>query len=216
LPSKNSRPDFIVIRHFATKLNERGISRGWMRTGIDEEAAKKRVPSVAAALNKHGIDHLVSSDLPRSEQSMKLIAEEMGGDIEQESTPRLNTWKTGDKVEGKPEKETIPLREKYIKNSEIAMPGGESWDGFIDRYTREVKDIRKKRDAGKDVAQVGHGHHLLALPSILTGEPVDPKKLATLDHEHEPGGAYAFYVEGKKVRIERLDKQEKKNAHMDA
>lgn len=215
-PDSSRRPDFIIIRHFATKLNERNISRGWMQTGIDQEAAKKLVPSVAATLNKYGIDHLISSDLPRAVESMELIAHEMGGDIKQESTPRLKTWKTGDKVAGKPEKETIPLREKYIKNSEIAMPGGESWDGFIERYAEEVNDIRKKRESGKDIGQVGHGHHLLALPSILTGEPVDPKKLATLDHEHEPGGAYAFYVDGKKVEIVRLDKQEKKNARMDA
>lgn len=207
--TESKRPDLIVTRHFSTKLNERGISRGWMSTGIDREAAQKLVPGVAAALKAQGVTKLVSSSLPRSEQSMKLIAREMGGDVETEATPRLKTWNTGDQVAGKPEKETLPLREKYIKNSEVAMPGGESWDDFMDRFGVELRAIQEQRDDGEDVGLIGHGHHLLAVPALMTGERVDPKKLASLDQEHEPGGVYGFYLEGKKVRIERLDKEEK-------
>lgn len=202
------RPDVIVTRHFATPLNERSISRGWMSTGIDKEAAEKIVPRVAETLKKYGVDSLISSTLPRSRESMDLIAREMGGDVETEATPRLKTWNTGDKVAGKPEKETIPLREKYIKNSDVEMPGGESWDDFMDRFGVELKDFQKRRAAGENVAMVGHGHHLLAVPALLTDQPVDPKKLASLDREHEPGGVYGFFLNGGKVSIERLDQKE--------
>jgi broad specificity phosphatase PhoE len=183
-----------------------------MSTGIDRPAALKKAPAVAAALKKQGVDSLVSSTLPRAEQSMNLIAREMGDGVDTQSTGKLKTWNTGDKVAGKPEKETIPLREKYIKNSEIEMPGGESWDDFMDRFGVELRDIQERRASGEEIALIGHGHHLLAVPSLLSGEPVDPKKLASLDSEHEPGGVYAFYAEGKNVRIERLDQQEKENA----
>jgi broad specificity phosphatase PhoE len=182
-----------------------------MSTGIDREAAVKKVPAVAAALKAQGIDSLVSSTLPRAEQSMNLIAREMGDDISTQSTSKLKTWNTGDKVAGKPEKETLPLREKYIKNSEIEMPGGESWDDFMDRFGVELRDIQKRRGNGEEVALIGHGHHLLAVPALLSGQPVDPKKLASLDEVHEPGGVYAFYKEGTNIRIERLDQQENKN-----
>ena len=179
-----------------------------MSTGIDKEAAEKIVPQVAATLKKEGVDTLISSTLPRSKQSMDLIAREMG-DVETETTPRLKTWNTGDQVAGKPEKETIPLREKYIKNSEIEMPGGESWDEFMDRFGVELKDFQKRRAAGENVAMVGHGHHLLAVPALLTDQSVDPKKLASLDRDHAPGGVFGFFLENGKVRMERLDASEK-------
>lgn len=206
---KTSRPEVIVVRHFATPLNEQGISRGWKSTGIDRPAAEKKVASVAAALEAENVDELISSSLPRSEQSMDLIAEEMGKGIKTSSTGRLKTWNTGTDVAGKPEKETIPMREKFIKNSEIEMPGGESWDEFMERFGTELKAMQRERAKGKEVALIGHGHHLLAVPSLLTGKPVDPKKLASLDAEHEPGGVYAFYLDGDSVRIERLDQHEK-------
>jgi len=208
VPTDSRRPNLIITRHFASKLNERGISRGWMEVGIDQEAAKKIVPGVAATLKKQGIRKLVSSTLPRAEESMKLIGREMGDDIETESTSRLKTWKTGDQVAGKPDKETIPLRQKYIRNSEIEMPGGESWDNFMERYERELKQI-----AGEDgTALVGHGHHILGASEALTGEKTDPQKLGGLDENFPPGAVFGIWIEGKNIRIERLDKQENKDA----
>lgn len=196
------RPDFIVARHFPTPDNENGISRGWRPTGIDRKAAEKLVPNVAGTLKKHGIDKLVSSTLPRSEQSMDLIADEMGGEVRKESTNRLKTWNTGDQVAGKPESETIPLRQKYMKNSEIEMPGGESWDDFLERFGTEVRAIARRRDKGEEVALIGHGHHILAAPAILSGTPADPKALDSLDEKYPPGSVYAMYDNG---RVERLD-----------
>jgi broad specificity phosphatase PhoE len=208
------RPDAILARHFSTALNEHGISRAWLSTGIDKGAAEKLVPGVAAALKKYGVDSLVSSDLPRAEQSMKLIAREMGGDVETESTPRLRTWNTGD-AGGKKESETLPLRQKYIRNPEIPMPGGESFgDDFIDgRYRPELQDILKRRKAGEELAFIAHGHQMLAAPHILRDDDeVDASKLPSLDEDYPPGSVWGFYIEGNKIRMERLDKQEANEA----
>ena len=67
---------------------------------------------------------------------------------------------------------------------------------FINRFGSELQKIEDRRDGGEDVALIGHGHHLLAMPSLMTGKPVDPKKLASLDQEHEPGGVYGFHQTG--------------------
>lgn len=200
-----NKPDLIVARHLPTRQNELGISRGWMDVGIDSKKAEPLAEKAAAALNSQGVDKLVSSTLPRAEQSMKMISDKMG-DVRTESSARLKTWNTGDNVAGKPEKETIPLRQKYMKNSEIEMPGGESWDDFMDRFGSEVRSIQSRREKGENVALVGHGHHIIAVPELLGGQKADPKKLSTLDSDYEPGGVYAFHKEGDNVRVERLDK----------
>ena len=94
--SQSKRPDAILARHFPTPLNERGISRAWLSTGIDKEIADKLAPKVAACLEKYGVDTLLSSDLPRGEQSAKAVAGEMKGDVPIEATRALRTWNTGD------------------------------------------------------------------------------------------------------------------------
>jgi len=196
---------------FPTPLNERHISRAWLSTGIDQEAAKKLAPKVATTLKKYGVDTLLSSDLPRGEQSAKLIASEMGGDVDVESTRALRTWNTGD-MGGKKESETIPQRMKFIKYPEEKPPGGEPFQEFLDRFGPELEEIIERRADGENVAFIAHGHHLLSAQHILADEEVDPKKLPGLDEDFEPAGVYGFYVEGKNIRIERLDKGDKTNA----
>jgi broad specificity phosphatase PhoE len=213
--SNQKRPDAILARHFPTPLNERGISRAWLSTGIDQEAAKKLVPKVAATLKKYDVDTLLASDLPRAEQSAKLIADEMGGDVPIEATRALRTWNTGE-MGGKKESETIPKRMKFIKYPDEKPKGGESFQIFLDRFEPELEEILERRKEGENIAFIAHGHHLLAAPHILADEEVDPEKLPKLDEAYEPGGVYGFYVEGEKIRIERLDKEEKKHADVDA
>lgn len=214
-PDSSSRPDAILARHFPTALNARHISRAWLSTGIDQETAKKLAPKVAETLEKYGVDTLLSSDLPRGEQSAKIIASYMEEDPEIESTRALRTWNTGD-MGGKKESETIPKRMKFIKYPDEKAPGGESFQTFLDRFKPELEEILQRRKDGEEIAFIAHGHHLLSAPHLLADEEVDPEKLPKLDENFQPGGVWGFYVEGDQIRIERLDKQEKKDASMDA
>lgn len=208
MQDKSRRPDAILARHFPTPLNERGISRAWLSTGIDQELAKKLAPKVAATMEKYDVDTLLSSDLPRGEQSAKAIANQMVGDIPIESARALRTWNTGD-MGGKKESETIPKRMKFIKYPEEKPAGGEPFQTFLDRFKPELEEILDRRKNGENIAFIAHGHHLLAAPHILADEEVDPDKLPHLDEDFEPGGVWGFFVEGRKIRIERLDKEEK-------
>lgn len=166
---------------------------------------------MASTLEKYGVDKLVSSDLPRAEQSAKAIAKHMDGDIEIEPTEALRTWNVGD-MAGKKESETVPKRMKLIKYPEEKPKGGEPFQEFLDRYRPELEDILKRRADGEDLAFVAHGHQLLAAPHILQDEEVDPKNLPSLDERHPPGTVWGFYRESGKIRIERLDKEGKEDA----
>ena len=179
--------------------------------GIDKDEAEKLVPGVASTLERYGVDILISSDLPRAEQSAKLIAREMGGDVEVEDSRALRTWNVGD-MAGKKEAETVPIRQKLIKYPEEKAKGGESFQSFLNRYEPELENIVQRRADGENVAFVAHGHHLLAAPHILADEEVDPKNLPTLDEDHPPGTIWGFFKDGDKIKIERLDKQEKQDA----
>lgn len=179
------------------------MSRAWLPIGIDKEAAEKLVPGVVETLEKYGVDTIVCSDLPRAEQSAKLIAKYMDEEPEIEATRDLRTWDTGD-LGGKKESETVPKRMKYIKYADEKVPGGESFQHFLDRYRPELEDIVKRREDGEEIAFVAHGHHLLAAPHILQDEEVDPKKLPSLDEDFKPGGVFLFWVEGDTVRVETV------------
>lgn len=194
MKNASRRPDAILARHFPSSLNERKVSRAWLSVGIDKAAAEKLVPKLADALNQYGVDTLVCSDLPRAEQSAKMIAREMGGDVEVEVTPELRTWNTGN-FGGKKESETLPKRQRFIKYPEEKPPGGEAFQDFLDRYETELQDIVDRRADGEEVAFIAHGHQLLAAPHILQDEEVNPDNLPTLDEDYAPGSAWAFYIQ---------------------
>lgn len=208
MEKKTRRPDAILARHFPTPLNERGISRAWLSTGIDQEVADRMAPRIAKTLEKYDVDALVSSDLPRGKQSAEAIAKHMKGDLPVESTRDLRTWNTGD-MGGKKESETIPKRIKFIKYPEEKPPGGESFQTFLDRFKPELEEIIERRKNGEGLAFIAHGHHLLAAPHILADEEVDPNNLSKLDENFEPGSVWGFFVNGDDITIERLDKKEK-------
>jgi broad specificity phosphatase PhoE len=192
------KPSAILVRHFASPLNEKKVSRGWLGVGIDRELAEKLAPGVAETLKQHGITKLVSSDLPRATQSAKLIAEQMDG-VDVSSTRRLRTWNTGD-MAGEKESVTIPQRQKFIKYPDESPAGGEPFERFIERFKTELPSVQKP-----GVAFVAHGHHLLAAPEVFAGkDEVDPKKLPSLDEDFPPGGVYGFYPGGE---VKRLDKE---------
>ena len=171
------------MRHFPTRLNERNISRGHLPVGIDRELAEELVPKVAATLDRYGVTKLISSDLPRAAQSAKLIAEHMAEKPKVESDAKLETWDPG--MEGEKESVTVPKRIKYIKYSDETPPGGEPFDEFVERFRSQRDRIMKP-----NTAFVAHGHHLLAAPSALMDEDIEPESLNHLDEDFPPGGVY--------------------------
>lgn len=193
-----------IVRHVPTVLNENGISRGWTRNGPDPEKLEELGPGIADTLKKLNVAELRSSDLPRAAKTAEWLGREL--DIPVETTPKLRTWNTGDKVAGRPESETIPLRQKYLKYPEETPPGGEPFQRFIDRAAPELRDAEQFNRAHPDAprALVLHGHHVLAAEEALNGEDVDPAELEKLDTEFPPGSVSLLRVGGDRARLERV------------
>lgn len=197
-----------LLRHFPTKFNSgtpgEERSRGHLKIPPDPEAMEKLGPGAAETLRELNVSSLRASSLPRARISGKWIADELG--IPMEVTNDLETWDTGDKVAGKLEKETIPLRKKWIKYPDTKPPGGEPFEDFINRATAEFKTAaeynRKHPDAPK--ALVVHGHHVIAAEELFNGKEVDPNELDTLDEEFPPGSVMLLHIRPNDVELERI------------
>jgi broad specificity phosphatase PhoE len=193
-----------IIRHIPTALNAKGISRSWLKVGPDPEKLEELGPGIADTLEDLGVVKIRSSDLPRARKTADWLGDKLG--IPVSSTYDLRTWNTGSEVSGKKESETIPIRKKYIKNSEIAPRGGEAFQDFIDRNIAEFKTAAQYNQKNPDapMALLVHGHHLMAAEEMFTGEDVDPGELDSLDKNFPPGSVMLLHIRGKNAEIERI------------
>jgi broad specificity phosphatase PhoE len=193
-----------IVRHVPTALNEKGISRSWLRVPPDPEQLKKLGPGIVAALKGLKVASLESSDLPRASGTAKYIADEM--EIPTKASYDWRTYNSGSDVSGKKESETIPIRQKYIKHPDTKPRGGEEFQDFLDRSESELKRVieenRKNPEELKGL--VLHGHHMMAIEDLMSGRPVDPKRLETLDKDFPPGSVSLLHVRSGGAELERI------------
>ena len=134
--SNNTR-DLVVIRHGETANNEKDLTRGWGDMALTPEG-KEEATKLGENL-KDEPDVLVSSDLKRAKQTADIISKQSGIPLAG-TDPRLRTWNIGD-YEGKPCAEADPILSKYVKNPDIQVPGGESFNDFKTRVLGGIEDI---------------------------------------------------------------------------
>jgi broad specificity phosphatase PhoE len=193
-----------ILRHFPTALNEKGISRSWLRVPPDPEAVKKLLPGAAEAMKSQGVTSLESSDLPRASGSAKALADELG--IPVKSSFDWRTWDSGTEVSGKKESDTIPIRQKYIKHPDTKPRGGEEFQQFLDRAEPQLKRVieENRNNPEEPKGLVLHGHHMMALEDMMSGRPVNPKRLETLDKDFPPGSVSLLHVRSDGAELERI------------
>jgi broad specificity phosphatase PhoE len=193
-----------ILRHFPTALNEKGVSRSWLRVPPDPEEVKKLLPGVVKTMKGLGVSSIESSDLPRASGSAKAVADEL--DVPMKSSYEWRTWNSGSEVSGKKESETIPIRQRYIKHPDTKPRGGEEFQDFLDRSEPQLKRVMEenRKDPESPKALVLHGHHMMALEDLMSGEPVDPKRLETLDKDFPPGSVSLLRMNGDSAKLERI------------
>ena len=193
-----------IVRHVPSKLNEQGVSRSWLRVPPDPEQLEKLGPGIVKTLKGLNVSSMESSDLPRASGTAKYLADEMN--IPTKSSYEWRTWNSGSDVSGKKEAETIPIRQKFIKHPDTKPRGGEEFQEFLDRSEPQLKRVieenRKNPDEPKGL--VLHGHHFMALEDMMSGKPVDPKRLETLDKDFPPGSVSLLHIRGDGAELERI------------
>ena len=174
-----------IARHFPTAFNagEGGAekSRSWSRIGVDKETAEPLADKAAKEFDKMGVKVITSSDLPRATQSVNMIADRMAERPQVIATARARTWNTGEG--GKPEKEAREKRKAYMQEPDTPMPGGESANDFLQRFSSFLhsESHKAQQEPDKKRALVLHGHQAMTAEKTLNGGDIEDADWDKLD-----------------------------------
>ncbi len=124
-------PTLHLVRHGPTLLNEQDRLRGWMNPGLSHDGfthAKElegRLPSLP----------IYTSDLLRSVQTAEFIRNDFI------RTPELRPWHVGI-FAGQPSSLVHPRLTEYQKQPYVAVPLGETWNTFAQRFASFLLSIK--------------------------------------------------------------------------
>lgn len=182
----------IFVRHGSTELNagdpkdKKDYFRGWTDAPLSD-FGRKTVKQTAAWFKPLKIDKLYTSDLPRAVETAQMISKVTNNKVEPDK--RLRPLDVGYLTAQLITPEGKKVLEESHRNKDEPIPGGESYNDFIDRYTDILPDLLKE-SKDKNVVVVTHHRNLLALPHLFFGKPLKVKG------PPEPGGIMTLTDKG--------------------
>ena len=184
---------FYLVRHGESEGNAARIFTGQTDSPLTARG-RQQAETVADELATVKFDRIVSSDLSRTRDTARVIAERHG--IQVEILPELREIDVGDRT-GTPFDEVRGLP-SWTDDGFVAWPGGETLDQVLARTLGAI-DRLTKESPGKTILIVGHGGVNRILLSHFLGI------LPRLDRT--PGGntnISVVHTDGKTHTVERL------------
>lgn len=182
------------VRHGETHSNEVGHEklRGWLPVPLSL-AGMAGTKETAELLDEiESPARIMCGTLVRVIQSAAEIAQVL--QMELEPDENLNDWNTGD-FAGEPVQETLDDLHSHIRQPTKAVPGGESFQAFMDRIVPVLTDAVESKDINIVVSSGRISTLLKALSAnggktpdqaILLGKPpIDPSGILILDRDWE-------------------------------
>lgn len=205
----------LFLRHGSTGANagdadesqgfgDKDYFRGWSPIPL----SKKGISTVNQTAqwfskNRIKVDGILSSDMPRAMQTAGIVSKATGAPVQ--SDPRLRPLNVGVLTEQEITPEGKKLLESAHSNMDQAIPGGESYNDFLNRYKSALPELLQKGQTGNYVV-ISHHRNLLALPHIFFGQKPQVKGPPV------PGGVMGLSQKGLHVLFEppgEKDYQEK-------
>jgi broad specificity phosphatase PhoE len=146
-----------IVRHGQTKMNNDTDTsadriRGWSDIPLVAEG-RKEAALAAKKLKHRGIELIFCSDLSRAEETAQIIGKALG--IKPIPIKALRPWNLG-RLTGQTTKEALPQIATYVRETpNKAVPEGESFDNFRDRFFEGLEEIISKAN-GKVICIVTH------------------------------------------------------------
>lgn len=173
----------IFVRHGTTASNEPGNEklRGWLPIPLNLAGMKESHDTAESLAVVENVKELMCGTLVRVIQSANEIAEVLGMEL----TPleELNDWDTGDFAGEDATKARADLHDR-IDNPNKAVPGGETFQFFLDRITPLLTKYVESEDVYILVSSGRVGTLLKALsvndgshpdtPTLKGKPPIDP------------------------------------------
>lgn len=135
-------------RHPPTKFNSNGKDeriRGHLNVEPTPEGMKMAAKTSdefkrTGSAGEDGIDHIWTSDLDRAYILARMIKGKTGAPITEMKA--LRPWNLGN-LQGRLVSEVKPKMDYYMAHPDEVVPGGESWNQFVDRYLRVLTKLWK-------------------------------------------------------------------------
>lgn len=182
----------IFVRHGSTNLNAgdpadpRDMFRGWTEAPLSD-FGRKTVAQTAAWFRDVPVDQIVSSDLPRSAETAQMIGQTTKAPVQLDQ--RLRPLHVGVLTGQVITDDSKKILEQAHRDRDVPIPGGESYNDFIRRYTSILPELVQAGQKA-NVVVVTHHRNLLALPHLFFG-----KELKT-QGPPDPGGVLALSQKG--------------------
>lgn len=201
MPKPLSKPTLILVRHGDTQMNDKNELRGWDNPPLNPDGHKQASEAARhiASLDVP-IHHVYSGTLDRTKQTAGYIKAATGVNTSQ--TPGLNPWDYGD-LTGQPENHKNKKKLKFLQDRpEIAAPGGESYNDFMERYGETLRKAvgYVKKFPDKALILVTHSRNLYPTPHLLDGK----SEIPVHDPKYGPGSVHKVEFEGEKAKISKL------------
>jgi 2,3-bisphosphoglycerate-dependent phosphoglycerate mutase len=170
----------ILETHATSEDNEAGVAAGWL-PGRLSPTGRAQAAELGRRRRGDGIDAVFASDLRRAVETAEIAFGDAG-------VPILLDWRLrecdyGD-LNGAPRAVVHGDRVRYL---DAPYPGGESWQGAVERAGRFVDDL-PLRWTGKRVLVVGHIATRWAFEQRLNGVALE--ELVAEEFVWRPGWVY--------------------------
>lgn len=151
---------FYLIRHGETEHNINGGITGQMDIPLNE-TGKKQAEKLAERLEKESFDAAYSSDLERTYETTRIVAEKHGLHPQEYTELREMDFGT---VEGKPKETFRRMADESDKDRHyFSPPEGESTHEAGERFLEKLEELSENHPDGKILV----GGHSVVLKAVL-------------------------------------------------
>jgi broad specificity phosphatase PhoE len=139
-------PKTFIVRHGSTEMNnadpEKDLIRGHINVPLDKKGRQEAQDTADQISQQGGVRHVIASDLGRTQETGRAIADKNDATFETDSG--LRPWKFGPTIEGKPTAEMLPKIRELTENPDQRPEGGETFNEFKDRFLNSWHDAQAK------------------------------------------------------------------------
>lgn len=200
---------FYLVRHGATALNnDVNVSQDKIRGWLDPplvEAGREHAAETGKKLRSKGIQIIISSDLKRAKETAEIVGKEIG--VKPIFSRKLRPWDLGE-LTGQSTKKAIPKIAEYVKEPDVIIPKGESFNSFLLRAFAGLADAFDQAGDKKLCIVTHHRLERLIKAWLAAGQPADHSKidLTVFKSKGEPPGtAEPISLDPSKLRAIRKE-----------
>jgi isoleucyl-tRNA synthetase len=165
---KKSGNKYFVMRHGQSEHNVPNLCSSDVNANFHlTQVGQEQVRETAKTLKDEGIDLIFASPFMRTQETARIVAEEIGFEGQIQTEPRIHELDWGD-FDGKTIPEGIAYLMGNMPTMDVPFPNGESFQDVKNRVAQVLYELENTY-SNKTILLVGHGAILEVVSSIVEG-----------------------------------------------